>query len=207
MAKKYVNGRWVTVEDTTTGGTANNASTGVLPQRDTPTEVESSSSGSSDSKDQTSESEYEETAYDIVEGTINVTVPDMGIKCRDAIELEGLGSVFSSVYYISEVKVSVNSTSMNQTLVVHKDSLGVKSKTQTGSSSTGSTRESLSSVSVSGLATREYTVKYGDTLYIIALKQLGKGSRWTEIYEMNKSIIGSNPNLIYPGQVFSLPSS
>lgn len=51
-----------------------------------------------------------------------------------------------------------------------------------------------------------YTVKSGDSLWAIAKKLLGNGARYTEIYELNKSIIGSNPNLIYPGQTFTIPS-
>lgn len=50
-----------------------------------------------------------------------------------------------------------------------------------------------------------YTVKSGDCLWKIAAAQLGSGSRWNEIYNLNKSVIGGNPNLIYPGQVLTLP--
>ncbi len=33
----------------------------------------------------------------------------------------------------------------------------------------------------------------------------GKGSDYTKIYNANKGVIGKNPNLIYPGQVFVIP--
>lgn len=42
-----------------------------------------------------------------------------------------------------------------------------------------------------------YIVKKGDTLSSIAKKY---NTSWKKIYEDNKSIIGSNPNLIFPGQ-------
>lgn len=51
-----------------------------------------------------------------------------------------------------------------------------------------------------------YTVVKGDNLHKIAASQLGSSSRWNEIYELNKSVIGGNANLIKPGQVFKLPS-
>ena len=54
-------------------------------------------------------------------------------------------------------------------------------------------------------ALKTYTVKSGDTLWAIAKKYLGNGSRYTEVYNLNKSKI-KNPNLIYPGQVLTLPS-
>lgn len=50
-----------------------------------------------------------------------------------------------------------------------------------------------------------YTVKSGDCLWNIAKKYLGDGSRYNEIYELNKDKI-TNPNLIYPNQVLILPS-
>ena len=51
---------------------------------------------------------------------------------------------------------------------------------------------------------KTHTVGPGDSLWSIAKKYLGDGSRWGEIYELNKDSI-SNPNLIYDGQVLKLP--
>ena len=52
----------------------------------------------------------------------------------------------------------------------------------------------------------KYTVKSGDSLWKIAATQLGDGSKWNSIYEANKSVIGANPNKIYPGQVLTIPN-
>jgi len=52
---------------------------------------------------------------------------------------------------------------------------------------------------------KTYTVVKGDCLWNIAKKHLGKGSRWKEIYNLNKDKI-KNANFIYPGQVLKLPS-
>lgn len=52
--------------------------------------------------------------------------------------------------------------------------------------------------------TKSYTVVKGDTLWGIARRYLGAGSKWNTIYEANKDII-KNPNLIYVGQVLEIP--
>lgn len=49
-----------------------------------------------------------------------------------------------------------------------------------------------------------YTVKQGDSLYIIAKMAYGDGSKYMEIYEKNKGTIGSDPKKIEPGQVLAL---
>ena len=50
-----------------------------------------------------------------------------------------------------------------------------------------------------------YTVQPGDTLWGIAQKLLGNGALYTKIYEANKDVIGSNPDIIKVGQVFRIP--
>ena len=50
-----------------------------------------------------------------------------------------------------------------------------------------------------------YTVEPGDNLWGIAQLFYGDGTRWTEIYEANAGIIGADPGLIHPGQVFVIP--
>ena len=54
-------------------------------------------------------------------------------------------------------------------------------------------------------AAETYTVQKGDCLWNIAKKKLGNGSRWQEIYNLNRDKI-SNPNLIQPGWVLTMPA-
>jgi nucleoid-associated protein YgaU len=34
---------------------------------------------------------------------------------------------------------------------------------------------------------------------------MGNGNQWKTIYEANRAVIGSNPDLIKPGQVLTIP--
>ncbi len=51
---------------------------------------------------------------------------------------------------------------------------------------------------------RQLTVVRGDSLWNIARAHYGEGLRYTVIFEANKGQI-RDPDLIYPGQIFSLP--
>jgi hypothetical protein len=54
-------------------------------------------------------------------------------------------------------------------------------------------------------AARSYTVQPGDTLYGISHRYWGNGNYWPALYQANRSKI-SDPNLIYAGQVVTIPS-
>ena len=55
-------------------------------------------------------------------------------------------------------------------------------------------------------ANQTYTVVKGDCLWNIAKKYYGNGSKYTVIYNANRDKI-KNPNLIYPGQVLTIPAA
>lgn len=59
---------------------------------------------------------------------------------------------------------------------------------------------------------QEYTVRPGDSLWSIATEHASAGSveqisqAWPQWYQANTATIGSDPDLIHPGQVLSIPS-
>lgn len=82
-----------------------------------------------------------------------------------------------------------------RTLTVSDDGTATVSETERDTSSSPASSEQSS-----------YTVVSGDCLWNIAKKYLGDGSRYTEIVELNSGLI-DDPDLIYPGQVLTLPAS
>jgi len=69
-------------------------------------------------------------------------------------------------------------------------------------SSSSSSSDNSSSSSSTSSSSGTYTVQSGDTLSSIASKE--GISDWHSLYTNNESTLGSNPNLIYPGQVLNL---
>lgn len=67
----------------------------------------------------------------------------------------------------------------------------------------GRRRTSLASSGARG--GRSYTVSEGDTLFDIAREELGKASRWAEIYELNRDQLGEDFNYLSPGMRLAMP--
>lgn len=56
-------------------------------------------------------------------------------------------------------------------------------------------------------ASRQYRVEANDSLYKIAQKLYGDGSRWQELHETNRQAIGENPANLKVGQLLALPAA
>ena len=64
-----------------------------------------------------------------------------------------------------------------------------------------------STISTDTQVDRTYTVRPGDSLSKIAKSLLGDAKKWRLLYEANKEVVGSNPDLIQPGQVLKIPKA
>ncbi|MGC3966422.1 MAG: LysM peptidoglycan-binding domain-containing protein [Pirellulales bacterium] len=69
----------------------------------------------------------------------------------------------------------------------------------------GATEASAAPTSRAAAPGGTYTVREGDTLFDIARKQLGQASRWTELYEANRALLGENLENLRPGVTLRLP--
>jgi nucleoid-associated protein YgaU len=58
-----------------------------------------------------------------------------------------------------------------------------------------------------GMGRRVYTVEQGDTLIDIASRQLGKKSRWAEIYDLNRDKLGEDHDYLPVGMQLAMPES
>ena len=94
-------------------------------------------------------------------------------------------------------------------LIEHKDYSPAKITLPAADTSGGATtavkQEPARTGSPAAAESKTYTVKSGDSLWAIAKRLYGNGADYKKIYEANKSTIGGNPNLIKPGQVFTIP--
>ena len=84
-------------------------------------------------------------------------------------------------------------------------SSAVVTLSQADGGSSSSSAETTSERSQPETTATTYTVQKGDCLSAIARKITGSAN-WQALYNANKELIGGNPNLIYPGQVLTIPS-
>jgi resuscitation-promoting factor RpfA len=105
-----------------------------------------------------------------------------------------------------QYKVSKSaSTSSHRRTIAHKAAKKAH-VTSHATHSTGHAKRSISTTHhVHGVKAtgRTYVVRSGDTLAKIAAKRSIKGG-WHTLYQLNKGVIGGDPNLILPGQHLAL---
>src|SRR5262249_28245634 len=58
-----------------------------------------------------------------------------------------------------------------------------------------------------GTITAAYKVRPNDSLIGIAQRFYGEKRRWKEIYELNKSVVGSDPEMVREGIVLKMPAA
>lgn len=139
--------------------------------------------------------------------TMDITIrANPKIVASHCVTVKGLGKI-DGKYYVDKIVHSVGRGGYQMKLTLHKvqTAIGVAS-TKSSTGSKGSNKKS----------TRTHKVVSGDTLWSIAKKYYGAGSKYTTIYNANKSVIESaakahgrsnsnNGNYIYKGTVLTIP--
>lgn len=131
----------------------------------------------------------------LTETPINVNVY---LKSFTYTPTGGIGNYDYTIEFVEARSVTVKTTQETATT-----SSAQSSNTSSNTRAATSTTDTVTATE----QTSAYTVKSGDCLWNIAKAYLGDGSRYAEIYELNKATIGPDPNLIYPGQTLTLPAS
>ncbi len=62
-------------------------------------------------------------------------------------------------------------------------------------------------ISLPRIPANQHLVRSGQSLSSIAQQRLGDSSEWVQIYSLNRELIGSNPDLIFPRMVLRLPDT
>ena len=147
----------------------------------------------------------------VLEGSIKLRTPDFSIVPQKTIRLEGIGSALTGLYYIESSTISVTKDGVEQTISVSRNGFtdtvmmnNAKAPTNKSPAKIPKGEAPFIKKPAEKKIAKSYSVKKGDSHWKIAKKQYGKGSSWTKIYNANKDKI-KNPNLIYPGQKFTIP--
>lgn len=134
-------------------------------------------------------------------------VADPNIRSNQTIEIKNVGKVMSGIYYVEMVRHVWSKDGYTQELELKSNTAGGLKKTIHPPYSS----KNKSSGKKSG--ERTYKVKPGDTLWDIARRFYKSGSKWTRIWNANKSMLirrdsrnAHDPgHWIYPGQVLVIP--
>ena len=144
----------------------------------------------------------------VLEGDIKLRTPDFSIVPQKSTRLEGIGTALNGLYYIESSTISVTKDGVEQTISVSRngftDTVKMNNAKAPTNKSPAKTPNKTPAKKPAAKKAKSHSVKRGDTLWDIAKKYYGKGHLWTKIYKANKSKI-KNPNLIYPGQKFTIP--
>lgn len=137
-------------------------------------------------------------------------------KCIEAIEKLEYGSSCKLIITGTKVKYKCRITAFDWNIedgsgdvtfsITFQEHRKVKivAKKTTKLKKKGGSAKKIERSNESAPSSTKYKVKKGDCLISIARKMTGT-TDWQSIYKANKSKIGKNPNLIYPGMVLTIP--
>lgn len=154
------------------------------------------------------EKEFREIEKFALVGDIGMKKAKPKIKAKQTLKLEGFGKIISGLFMVEKVTHRFsNSDGYTQTISVRRNGFGeYMKKAMVIVKPTPKPEPPPKVVPVPPvkppIQKKTYTVVKGDNLTKIARKY---GTTWQKIYEANKSLIGKDPNLIYPGQVLTIP--
>lgn len=214
------NGKWEEVYDNPSEGRPNRPPTGSNINNTQPPDLTDTSNKETTESTNQSTSEFIEIEQNVLVGDVNV-VPNPNYRAKATVLLQYLGRNLTGLYFVDRVTHSFSNSGYSQSLSVSRNGFGdtIKSGSavkpvdkvaptegglMNGSGDTSRPSESTPPPTPPKVESRTYTIKSGDTLWDIATRYYGDGSQYNKIYNANRNVI-SNPDLIYPGQVITIP--
>lgn len=126
----------------------------------------------------------------ILTGRANVK-PNMNLKVRDIVNMQGLGKNLSGGYYIEEVSFELSSQGITQSINVSKNAFGesINSPKNPSHSNNGGGNSSQP-ITPNAPQQRTHILRRGECLWSLAVKYYGNGTKWKHIAKAN----GIDPN-------------
>lgn len=145
----------------------------------------------------------------ILTGSVDI-IPNLALRVGNTVNMQGLGKYISGLYFIEEIEYTLDRKGLSQTLSVSKNAFGESINSQpkvTTNNTTNNTTSSSEQVKPQQEATRKHTFKKGDTLWGLAVKYYGSGSKWTHIAKANGINVNDDKRIrsIQIGEVFIIP--
>lgn len=145
-------------------------------------------------------------------GTWSASLPQIapGVYTLRADQLDADGKVTSRYETpfkresIESLAAAAQNDATTSTEVAETDTANTDTASTATASTAAATTEAAAPVAAPTTAT--VTVQPGLTLWSIAEQKLGDGAMYVQVFEANKDQI-RDPDLIYPGQIFTLPIS
>jgi nucleoid-associated protein YgaU len=132
-----------------------------------------------------------------LEGTAQVLIPNPHLKARRAMNFLGLGKLFSGEYRVTTVTHVINTSGYDQTLDVKRNAFGIIDQPSKTVNSGRKDPVKLEKIPEDG-----YIIKKGDTLWRLAQRFYGDGSKYTKIVKANNI---KNPNSLQVGKKIIIP--
>ena len=138
---------------------------------------------------------------------VNVTITETSINMDCYVEkfegkyTGGHGDFEYDVTFVEAQEITITA------IQVPAGETGSKKKKKNSKKKRKTSKKKKKATSKSKPKTQTYTVKSGDSLWKIAQSKLGNGARYSDIYDKNKSKLGSTTDELKPGTVLTLPAS